>query len=138
MNSKKNNFETLKKEKDFNLVYEKGKSVKLKGGLVKAVYLFVIEDDKRKGMVAATVSSKLGNSVWRNRFKRLIREATRLENKTISEILDRKESNLLIVFSPHRTSQKNKKKLSFEETRSDVSRILKIISSEEGKNLLDS
>jgi ribonuclease P protein component len=125
--NEKNNLETLNKENDFNLVYKKGKTAKLKNGLVRAVYIFVIENDRRRTMMAVTVSSKFGNSVWRNRFKRLIREAVRYEKKHLSEILERKESSLLIVFSPHMANQKNNKKLFLKEIRSDVKSLLKII-----------
>jgi ribonuclease P protein component len=125
--NEKNNLETLIKKNDFNFVYKKGKTAKLKKGLVKAVYILIIENDRRRTMMAVTVSSKFGNSVWRNRFKRLIREAVRYEKKHLSEILERKESSLLIVFSPHGANQKNNKKLFLKEIRSDIKSLLMII-----------
>ncbi|MBV6421353.1 MAG: Ribonuclease P protein component [Ignavibacteriaceae bacterium] len=130
MKVKGKNFETLKRKTDFEFVYSKGKSLKLKSGFVRASYVFIVEGEKRVMKVATTVASSLGNSVWRNRFKRLIRESVRLEIKTISEILNKNKTNLLIVFSPHKISQKNKKKLLLNEIQSDVGIILKYITSE--------
>lgn len=127
MRNEIDNLETLNKKNDFNLVYKKGKTVKLKNGLVKAVYTLVIDNNRRRTMMAVTFSSKVGNSVWRNRFKRLVREAVRSEKKLLSEILERKESSLLIVFSPHRSNQKNNKKLFLKEIRPEVRGLLEII-----------
>jgi ribonuclease P protein component len=121
-------FETLKYKNEIDLVYKKGKTVKLGSGFVKAVYFFVAESEKRKTKVAAVAASRSGNSVWRNRFKRLIRESVRLETNTISEILDSKKSNLLIVFSPHRINQEKAKKLFLNEIKSDVVNILNNLS----------
>jgi ribonuclease P protein component len=121
-------FETLKYKKEIDLVFKKGKTVKLKNGFVKAVYFFVAESEKRMAKVAAVIASRSGNSVWRNRFKRLIRESVRLETNTISEILESKKSNLLIVFSPHKINQENAKKLFLNEIKSDVVNILNNLS----------
>lgn len=129
MTQKKKNFETLRKENDFDLVYKKGKTIKGTSSLVRARYYFVDESKIRKVKVAATATSRSGNSVWRNRFKRLIRESIKLETNTISEILNSEKSNLLIVFAPHKTSQENMKKLFLNEIKSDVVNILNKISS---------
>lgn len=129
-----NNFETLKKELDFNLVFKKGKIIKSAAGYVKAAYLFVDNGENRKVKTAITIPSKSGNSVWRNRFKRLIRESVRRESKKLTEIISKKELCLLIVFSPHRTNQRNKKKLFLYEVHSGVVDILKSISSENSFN----
>ena len=60
----------LKKEKDFNAVFNKGK--KLYSASLTMIYL---PSDKLK--VGYVVSKKHGNSVKRNRIKRLLRESFR-------------------------------------------------------------
>lgn len=124
------NFETLKKELDFNLVFKKGKIIKPVAGYVKAAYVFVENGENRKVKTAIAIPSKSGNSVWRNRFKRLIRESVRRESNKITDIISKKDSCLLIVFSPHRANQRNKNKLFLYEVHSGVIEILKSISSE--------
>lgn len=134
MERQTNNFETLKKELDFNLVFKKGKTIKSAAGYVKAAYLFVDNGENWKVKTAIAIPSKSGNSVWRNRFKRLIREAVKRELKKLTEIISKKDLCLLIVFSPNRTNQRNKKKLFLYEVHSGVTDILKSISSENNFN----
>ncbi|MBK9096765.1 MAG: ribonuclease P protein component [bacterium] len=134
MERQTNNFETLKKELDFNLVFKKGKTIKSEAGYVKAAYLFVDNGENWKVKTAIAIPSKSGNSVWRNRFKRLIRESVRRELKKLTEIISKKDLCLLIVFSPNRTNQRNKKKLFLYEVHSGVTDILKSISSENNHN----
>lgn len=134
MERQTNNFESLKKELDFNLVFKKGKTIKSEAGYVKAAYLFVDNGENRKVKTAIAIPSKSGNSIWRNRFKRLIRESVRRELKKLTEIISKKDLCLLIVFSPNRTNQRNKKKLFLYEVHSGVTDILKSISSENNFN----
>ena len=123
-----NNICTLNNELDFNLVFKKGKIIKPTAAYVKATYLFVDDGEAKKVKTAVAVPSKFGNSVWRNRFKRLIRESVRRESKKLLEIISKTNSNLLIVYSPHKISLKNKKKLKFNEILPDVINIINAIS----------
>ena len=68
----------LKKEKDFNLVFKKGK--RLFSSSLTLVY-FASKETK----AGFCVSKKHGKSVQRNRIKRLIREAFRAVNGEIKE-----------------------------------------------------
>jgi len=123
-----NNFETLKKENELSLVFKNGRTIK-STGYVKATYLFVDSGESKTVKSAIATPSRSGNSVWRNRFKRLIRESIKLESNIINEIIDSKNSGMLIVYSPHMISQKRRKKLFLNEIHHDVINILKNISS---------
>ncbi|HEY6627220.1 MAG TPA: ribonuclease P protein component, partial [Ignavibacteriaceae bacterium] len=57
--------------------------------------------------VAVTVSSKAGNSVWRNRFKRIIRESIRQEIEFLKDQINNNKQELSIIFSPYKLNQGN-------------------------------
>ena len=73
-------FNSIKKNSEFQKVYKTGKSYanKLLVMYVKRV------DDGREPRIGISVSKKVGNSVVRHRFARLVRESFRL-NKDILE-----------------------------------------------------
>ena len=64
--------ESLKKNKDFQYVYRKGKSY-----ANRYLVMYVIQNDLRKNRLGISVSKKVGNSVVRHRLTRLIRESYR-------------------------------------------------------------
>lgn len=67
----KNN--VLRKDADFNRVYNKGK--KIHG---KYVVIFCLKNGMEFDRIAYIASKKVGNSVHRNRARRLMRESMRL------------------------------------------------------------
>lgn len=75
--------EVLRKKEDFNSVYKRGKSIPDK---------FVVMFYKKNGLsynrVAFLASKKVGNSVKRNRAKRLMRESCRLSGEHIENGYD--------------------------------------------------
>lgn len=72
------NFESLKKSSQFNRVFKKGKSV-----VTKYVVMYYLDNGEAINRVGLSVSKKVGNSVVRNRSKRLLRESFRLNNQMI-------------------------------------------------------
>lgn len=76
----------LKKEKDFNLVFKKGKKV-----FSKSITLIYLPSNELK--VGIAVGKKHGGSVKRNRIKRLLRESIRSFTPKISQ-------NFFFVFIP--------------------------------------
>lgn len=66
--------ESLKKNKDFQVVYRQGKSY---GNKYLVMYLFA--NDLGKNRVGISVSKKVGNSIVRHHLTRLIRESYRLQ-----------------------------------------------------------
>ena len=76
----------LKKNYEFKNVLTKGKYY---GG--KQIEAFVLKNNKPFVMLGIAVSKKVGNSVSRNRIKRLIKENYRLLEKDV------KEKNSLVI-----------------------------------------
>jgi len=66
--------ESLKKNKDFRNVYEKGRSC-----ANKYLVMYVLENGNRRNRLGISVSKKVGNSIVRHRLTRLIREGYRLQ-----------------------------------------------------------
>ena len=103
--------ERIKSRKDFEEIYSGGRILFSFDKKVKAVYV-VKPGPSRPGVkIAAAVSKKSGIAVWRNRVKRLIREAYRLNKGALAEECSGKEILLMIVFSPGALSDKRNKKL---------------------------
>lgn len=74
---------SLKKNKDFQYVYKKGK-VRANKYLI----MFVVENDQNINRLGISASKKVGNSVIRHRFYRLVRESYRLHEKIFNSGLD--------------------------------------------------
>lgn len=68
--------ESLKKRKDFQLVYRKGKSY-----ANKYLVMYRLKNNTDKVRLGISVSKKVGNSVVRHRITRLIRESYRLNEE---------------------------------------------------------
>ena len=75
--------ESLKKNKDFQKVYKKGKSY-----ANKYLVMYVLKNDLEKNRIGISVSKKVGNSVVRHRLKRLILESYRLHEDVFDSGLD--------------------------------------------------
>lgn len=68
--------ESLKKNKDFQIVYRKGKSY-----ANRFLVMYIRKNDMGKNRLGISVSKKVGNSVVRHRLTRLIRESYRLQEE---------------------------------------------------------
>lgn len=63
---------TIKSKRDFEKVFSRGKRANHR-----LVRMIVLEDESVSGDVAFVAAKRLGNAVWRNRSKRVLREAAR-------------------------------------------------------------
>lgn len=68
--------ESLKKNKDFQIVYKTGKSY-----ANRLLVMYVRKNDLGKNRIGISVSKKVGNSVVRHHVTRLIRESYRLQEE---------------------------------------------------------
>lgn len=75
--------ESLKKNQDFRNVYENGKSY-----ADKYLVMYVLENNKNINRLGISASKKVGNSVVRHRFARLVRESYRLHENIFNSGLD--------------------------------------------------
>jgi len=102
--------ERVKRKRDFEKVYSSAKVLFSSDRLIKVNFLCV--DSNLSGVkIAAAVSKKAGNAVWRNRVKRLVKETYRLNKKPLLEKALNKKIQLFLVFSPNRLSETNNKKI---------------------------
>lgn len=102
--------ERVKKKRDFEKIYSFAKVLFSSDKLIK-VHLLSIDSNVSGVKIAAAVSKKAGNAVWRNRVKRLIKESYRLNKKSLVEKVLEKKIQLLLVFTPYKLSEKNNKKV---------------------------
>ena len=111
--------ERVKKKSDFEKIYSTAKVFFSSDRLIKVHFLFV--DNSTPGIkMAAAVSKKSGKAVWRNRFKRLIRESYRLNKNLLLEKVTSNNKQLLLVFSPNKISEANNKKINLKDVLSSV------------------
>ena len=75
--------ESLKKNIDFRNVYKNGKSY-----ANKYLVMYVLENNTNKNRLGISASKKVGNSVVRHRFARLVRESYRLHENIFNSGLD--------------------------------------------------
>lgn len=94
--------ESLKKNRDFQVVYGEGKSC-----ANRYLVMYVRENGLSKNRLGVSVSKKVGNSVVRHRITRLVRESYRLQEDMFNSGLD------MVVIA-----KVNAKGRSFEEIRS--------------------
>ncbi|MFA3783509.1 ribonuclease P protein component [Melioribacteraceae bacterium 4301-Me] len=107
--------ERIKSSKHFELLYKAGKTVVSENLKIKAIFLAVKNTDEIGVKVAFTVSKKAGKAVWRNRVKRLLKEAYRLNKTILASLAEQKNFLLLVAFSTNNINQKKNKKIFLDE-----------------------
>ena len=75
--------DSLKKNKDFQNVYKKGKSY-----ANRYFVMYVLKNETEKNRLGISVSKKVGNSVIRHHLTRLVRESYRLHEDMFNSGLD--------------------------------------------------
>ena len=75
--------ESLKKNRDFQVVYRQGTSY-----ANRYLVMYVMENHLERNRIGISVSKKVGNSVVRHRLTRLIRESYRLNEQKFRSGLD--------------------------------------------------
>lgn len=113
--------ESLKKNKDFQIVYRNGRSC-----ANRLLVMYVHPNDWEKNRIGISVSKKVGNSVVRHRLTRLIRESYR-----ISEEKFRCGFDIIIIA---RTSARGSDYRSIESALIHLGKLHKIVSAEPEKS----
>lgn len=75
--------DSLKKNRDFQNVYSKGRSY-----ANRLLVMYVLDNHTENNRLGISVSKKVGNSVIRHRITRLIRESYRLQEDMFNSGLD--------------------------------------------------
>ena len=75
--------ESLKSNRDFKNVYNRGKSY-----ANKYLVMYVLENNSERNRIGISVSKKVGNSVVRHHITRLLRESYRLHEDIFNSGLD--------------------------------------------------
>ena len=73
-------FHSLKKNSEFQAVYRQGRSY-----ANKYLVMYVLDTDRKGARIGISVSKKVGNSVVRPRFARLVRESFRLNEDMLED-----------------------------------------------------
>lgn len=94
------NYDSLKKNRDFQNVYSKGKSK-----ANKYLVMYVMENDLSINRLGIQVSKKVGNSVVRHHLTRLIRESYRLNSEMFNSGLD------IVIIARNTAKDKNYKEI---------------------------
>ncbi len=102
--------ERIKSNKEIELIFTTGEVIFSSNRKLKAIFLLEKNVEEAVIKAAFTVSKKAGNAAWRNRVKRLLREAYRTNKIIFNSVLNSK-IKLLVVFSSNYINQKNNKKL---------------------------
>ena len=75
--------ESLKKNRDFQVVYKSGRSY-----ANKYLVMYIMENHQNRNRLGISVSKKVGNSVVRHHITRLVRESYRLHEEIFNSGLD--------------------------------------------------
>jgi ribonuclease P protein component len=120
--------EKIKSRKDFEEIFSKGTTLISSSKKIKAVYIIDQYSNEPGIKTAFAINRKSGNAVWRNRIKRLLREAFR-SNK---HILIKKAENfsifIRIIFSPYSINMRKNKNIYLSDIMPDVIDIMSRIS----------
>ena len=106
--------ERVKLKRDFQKVYTRGKILYSSQSRIKVNYYLESSVNESGIKAAFVVSKKAGNAVWRNRVKRLFREAYRNNKLSLNELCSSKNLQLLVSFSPVKLNQKQNKKIKLD------------------------
>jgi ribonuclease P protein component len=116
--------ERVKSRKDFEKIFANGKTIFSSNKRLKVTYLADNNKFKPGILISVAVHKKAGKAVWRNRIKRLIKEAYRLNKESFSEFVIRENFLIMMVFSPNSLNEEKNKKICLQEIESDVKEIL--------------
>lgn len=116
-------YERIKEKKNIQLLIQDGSSVFSSKNSLKAIYL--IQDSNEPGVkIAVGISRKAGKAVWRNKLKRLIRNAYRSNKIPLVKSAQQSKKQALILFTSLSYNEQNSKKILYREIETEVKSLL--------------
>jgi ribonuclease P protein component len=120
--------EKIKSRNDFEEIFSKGTTLISSSKKIKAVYV-IDQDSNETGIKTAfAISRKSGNAVWRNRIKRLLKEAFRLNKHILIKKAEDFSIFIRIIFSPYSINMRKNKNIYLSDIMPDVIDIMSRIS----------
>ena len=116
--------EKIKSRKDFEKIFTGAETTYSSNNKIKANYKLSTARGNSGVMFAVAVGKKLGNAVWRNRIKRLIREAYRFNKPELIEKCKIKNALLEIIFSPQALNQIKNKRIGLNDIEPQIKEII--------------
>ena len=113
----------LKSTKDIKKLFSQGEIILSENFILKA-RLLIEKSEKYEIKFGVGVSKKAGNAVWRNRFKRLLRESFRLKQ---NELKLEKSLKILIMVTPFKCNKIKHPKLTLSTIDKDMYYLIKLI-----------
>ena len=120
--------EKIKSRKDFEEIFAKGAILISSTKKIKAVYIIDYDSNEPGVKTTFAVSRKAGNAVWRNRIKRLLKEAFRLNKHTLIKKTEDFSFLIRIIFSPYSINMRKNKNIYLSDIMPDVIEIMSRIS----------
>jgi ribonuclease P protein component len=115
----------IKKAKQIEKIFDDGKVLSSENRKLKATFLIQKNNDKSRLQFGVAVYKKAGTAVWRNRLKRLIREAYRKNKESFFQFIVKNNLQIYLIISPGSFNQSNNPKLSLSEIEPVVIELIK-------------
>ena len=122
--------EKIKSRKEIERIFNYGENAYSTDRKIKAKYILNKNASDSGVLFALAVSKKQGNAVWRNRVKRLLREAYRQNKIDLVEKCKKQKTLLEIIFSPQNINQSKNKYINLREIEPPLKEILAKIKEE--------
>jgi ribonuclease P protein component len=116
--------EKIKSSKEIERIFTQGEIVYSSKNKLRAHYMLRGGSDKFGVLFAVAVGKKQGNAVWRNRVKRLIREAYRLNKFELIKKCMIKSTTLEVIFSPQDINQQKNNRIGLSDIESPLKEII--------------
>ncbi|MBU2444712.1 MAG: ribonuclease P protein component [Bacteroidetes bacterium] len=118
--------EKLKSKKCFEETLLYGKKLYSENQTIRCFYQIKNFTETRL-QAAFIVGKRNGIAVWRNRFKRVLREIFRLHKHNLISSLEKTEKSLYVIFSSHRLQQKQNRILRYKDFEMEMLGMMSVI-----------
>ena len=115
----------IKRTKQIEKIFKEGKILISENKKLKATFLSQKNNNEYLIQFGVAVQKKAGTAVWRNRIKRLIREAYRKNKYLLYQFSIKNKLLIYLIISPGKLNQSNSSKLSLSEIEPTVLELIR-------------